>query len=177
MCFLDKHTRLKRRKRRASEKSACVTSEKARAQKAKKMSGKQERSILHPPPPTRPQSQSSDRRHRHPQWRPSPWSLLLSLLQLLRSPQRPMSPFAMAHGHSLVLPWLWWLETPKVSQRFALIWFCLCQINRSEKLNIHSWLSLVPVFFDMEVGGEELGRITFELRADVAPKTAENFVS
>jgi len=31
------------------------------------------------------------------------------------------------------------------------------------------------VFFDMEVGGEELGRITMELRADVAPKTAENF--
>jgi len=31
------------------------------------------------------------------------------------------------------------------------------------------------VYFDMEVGGEEIGRITFELRADVAPKTAENF--
>jgi len=31
------------------------------------------------------------------------------------------------------------------------------------------------VFFDMEVGGEDLGRITFELRADVVPKTAENF--
>merc|ERR1719498_1427902 len=31
------------------------------------------------------------------------------------------------------------------------------------------------VFFDMEVGGEEVGRITFELRADVVPKTAENF--
>jgi cyclophilin family peptidyl-prolyl cis-trans isomerase len=27
----------------------------------------------------------------------------------------------------------------------------------------------------MDVGGEDLGRITFELRADVAPKTAENF--
>lgn len=27
----------------------------------------------------------------------------------------------------------------------------------------------------MEVGGEDAGRITFELRADVAPKTAENF--
>lgn len=27
----------------------------------------------------------------------------------------------------------------------------------------------------MEVGDEEVGRITFELRADVAPKTAENF--
>jgi len=31
------------------------------------------------------------------------------------------------------------------------------------------------VFFDMEVGGEEVGRITMELRADVVPKTAENF--
>mmetsp|Transcript_1321 Transcript_1321/g.1903 ORF Transcript_1321/g.1903 Transcript_1321/m.1903 type:complete len:204 (-) Transcript_1321:307-918(-) len=31
------------------------------------------------------------------------------------------------------------------------------------------------VFFDMEIGGNEVGRITFELRADVAPRTAENF--
>eukprot|EP00522_Entomoneis_paludosa_P014050 CAMPEP_0172454752 /NCGR_PEP_ID=MMETSP1065-20121228/11646_1 /TAXON_ID=265537 /ORGANISM="Amphiprora paludosa, Strain CCMP125" /LENGTH=202 /DNA_ID=CAMNT_0013207133 /DNA_START=99 /DNA_END=707 /DNA_ORIENTATION=- len=31
------------------------------------------------------------------------------------------------------------------------------------------------VFFDMEVGGEDVGRIEFELRADVVPKTAENF--
>lgn len=31
------------------------------------------------------------------------------------------------------------------------------------------------VYFDMAVGGEDLGRIVFELRADVAPKTAENF--
>jgi len=27
----------------------------------------------------------------------------------------------------------------------------------------------------MEVGGEDAGRIEFELRADVVPKTAENF--
>jgi cyclophilin family peptidyl-prolyl cis-trans isomerase len=27
----------------------------------------------------------------------------------------------------------------------------------------------------MEVGGSDVGRITFELRADVAPKCAENF--
>jgi len=27
----------------------------------------------------------------------------------------------------------------------------------------------------MEVGGDPVGRIVFELRADVAPKTAENF--
>ncbi|KAH9381374.1 hypothetical protein HPB48_009046 [Haemaphysalis longicornis] len=31
------------------------------------------------------------------------------------------------------------------------------------------------VFFDVEEGGEKLGRIVMELRADVVPKTAENF--
>ena len=31
------------------------------------------------------------------------------------------------------------------------------------------------VFFDMSVGGKPAGRITFELYADVVPKTAENF--
>jgi peptidylprolyl isomerase len=31
------------------------------------------------------------------------------------------------------------------------------------------------VFFDMTIGGVNAGRITMELRADVAPKTAENF--
>lgn len=31
------------------------------------------------------------------------------------------------------------------------------------------------VYFDMEVGGKDAGRIVFELRADVVPKTAENF--
>ncbi|OAA55010.1 peptidyl-prolyl cis-trans isomerase [Niveomyces insectorum RCEF 264] len=31
------------------------------------------------------------------------------------------------------------------------------------------------VFFDITVGGEPLGRITFELFKDVVPKTAENF--
>merc|ERR1712194_787331 len=31
------------------------------------------------------------------------------------------------------------------------------------------------VCFDMTVGGESVGRIVMELRADVAPKTAENF--
>ena len=31
------------------------------------------------------------------------------------------------------------------------------------------------VYFDMEVGGEDAGRIEFELFADVVPKTAENF--
>jgi len=31
------------------------------------------------------------------------------------------------------------------------------------------------VFFDMEVGGQPVGRIEMELRKDVAPRTAENF--
>merc|ERR1712129_345076 len=31
------------------------------------------------------------------------------------------------------------------------------------------------VFFDMTIGGEAAGRITMDLRADVVPKTAENF--
>ncbi len=31
------------------------------------------------------------------------------------------------------------------------------------------------VFFDITAGGEKIGRIVFELRADVTPKTAENF--
>ena len=31
------------------------------------------------------------------------------------------------------------------------------------------------VFFDMEIGGQDSGRIVFELNADVVPKTAENF--
>jgi peptidylprolyl isomerase len=31
------------------------------------------------------------------------------------------------------------------------------------------------VYFDMEIGGEAAGRIVMQLRADVVPKTAENF--
>lgn len=31
------------------------------------------------------------------------------------------------------------------------------------------------VFFDVSIGGEKAGRITFLLRKDVVPKTAENF--
>jgi hypothetical protein len=31
------------------------------------------------------------------------------------------------------------------------------------------------VYFDMEVGGEDVGRITFKLEDEVVPKTAENF--
>jgi len=33
----------------------------------------------------------------------------------------------------------------------------------------------VNVFFDITIGGQPAGRVTFELRDDVVPKTAENF--
>merc|ERR1719426_370140 len=36
-------------------------------------------------------------------------------------------------------------------------------------------MALPKVFFDMKIGGEDQGRIVMELRADVVPKTAENF--
>ena len=31
------------------------------------------------------------------------------------------------------------------------------------------------VYFDLDIGGKDAGRVTFELFADVTPKTAENF--
>ena len=34
---------------------------------------------------------------------------------------------------------------------------------------------LPRVYFDLSAGGEKLGRVTFELRSDVVPRTAENF--
>lgn len=36
-------------------------------------------------------------------------------------------------------------------------------------------VELPRVFFDMEIGGEPAGRIVMELRADVVPRTSENF--
>ena len=34
---------------------------------------------------------------------------------------------------------------------------------------------LPRVYFDLSAGSKKLGRVTFELRSDVVPKTAENF--
>ena len=34
---------------------------------------------------------------------------------------------------------------------------------------------LPRVYFDLSAGSQKLGRVTFELRSDVVPKTAENF--
>jgi len=36
-------------------------------------------------------------------------------------------------------------------------------------------MSRQKVYFDISIGGKAAGRITFELRGDVVPKTAENF--
>merc|ERR1711915_872616 len=41
--------------------------------------------------------------------------------------------------------------------------------------NLSAEAPLPKVYFEMTAGGEKLGKITWELRADVVPKTAENF--
>mmetsp|Transcript_23062 Transcript_23062/g.31984 ORF Transcript_23062/g.31984 Transcript_23062/m.31984 type:complete len:204 (-) Transcript_23062:101-712(-) len=51
----------------------------------------------------------------------------------------------------------------------------LLNLASSTRTKKHLTMSLPKVFFDMEVGGEPVGRILFELRSDVAPKTVENF--
>jgi len=60
---------------------------------------------------------------------------------------------------------------PRIA-RFALNHASVRSFSRS---SVQMMAENPKVFFDMDVGGEDVGRITFELRADVAPKTAENF--
>merc|ERR1719293_639741 len=47
--------------------------------------------------------------------------------------------------------------------------------NRAYSRSTMTMMANPKVFFDMEVGGEDVGRITMELRTDVVPRTAENF--
>jgi peptidyl-prolyl isomerase F (cyclophilin D) len=49
-------------------------------------------------------------------------------------------------------------------------------LRQQQVFSIHACF-YVPsqVFFDMAADGQALGRITMELRADVVPRTAENF--
>lgn len=47
--------------------------------------------------------------------------------------------------------------------------------NLVQQRGITTKMSLPRVFFDITADGESLGRVTMELRADVVPKTAENF--
>ena len=48
-------------------------------------------------------------------------------------------------------------------------------LHLSIKLTTCTACNHITVFFDMDLDGEDVGRIEFELRADVAPKTVENF--
>jgi hypothetical protein len=43
--------------------------------------------------------------------------------------------------------------------------------------SVHRQLSMKnpQVYFDIQIGGKDAGRVKFELYADVVPKTAENF--
>ncbi len=45
------------------------------------------------------------------------------------------------------------------------------KIHRHRKKTV----AIPQVFFDMSIGGQPAGRIEMTLRADVVPKTAENF--
>lgn len=51
----------------------------------------------------------------------------------------------------------------------------ICHVNSYNLSTQYIIKHTYTVYFDMDVGGKDVGRITFELRADVVPKTAENF--
>merc|ERR1712025_372924 len=50
-----------------------------------------------------------------------------------------------------------------------------CSLNRPLARSFSKIMANPKVFFDVTADGESLGRIVMELRADVVPKTAENF--
>lgn len=51
------------------------------------------------------------------------------------------------------------------------VWYLLLALKRKST----TMTSNPVVFFDIAIGGSQKGRIEMELRADVVPKTAENF--
>merc|ERR1712070_899498 len=55
-----------------------------------------------------------------------------------------------------------------LSQSSRLQEFCICSLTLFN-------MAKPKVYFDMTIGGASAGRIVMELRADVVPKTAENF--
>merc|ERR1712157_651591 len=58
------------------------------------------------------------------------------------------------------------------------IWLKFCSsLTRTSAPFATTAMSNPKVFFDMTIGGAPAGRIVMELRADVAPKTVENFRS
>ena len=56
------------------------------------------------------------------------------------------------------------------SKRHLCHKFCRAAVEDTDAMS-----PLPRCFFDMSVGGTPVGRITFELRVDVTPKTCENF--
>jgi len=69
------------------------------------------------------------------------------------------------------------LLAPPMPHQEVCSYICtgLCQLRRLLLKENHSMSSKPVVFFDITIGGSPKGRVEMELRADVVPKTAENF--
>lgn len=50
----------------------------------------------------------------------------------------------------------------------------LTQISRVARVTTRRTFA-TKVFFDIDIGGEDAGRVTFDLEDEIVPKTAENF--